>query len=157
MRQKSRQLPQSLHRLKTKGVNVVMSKGKWKHFKAEENQPKKHKVTFRVTDYEQSLLLEKSKKCNLNTSEYIIATAVYADLTYGFMCKQELQNLSVQILKLGTNINQIAKALNTILLQAAPNTLEIQPCLTIIQKQQEQTDQLENSVQTILENITKRK
>ena len=133
-----------------------MSKGKWKHFKAEENQRKEHKVSLRVTDNEQSLLLKKSNECNLNVSEYIIANAVYADLSSAFVCKDELQKLIEQVKKLGRNINQIAKALNTLLLQSSPTTLEIQPCLMTIEKQQAEVNQLENSIKKILGAITKR-
>ena len=133
-----------------------MSKGPWKHFKAEENQRKKHVIPFRVTDNEQSLLLEKSNKCNLNVSEYIVANAVYADLSSAFVCKQELQKLNTQVQKLGNNINQIAKALNTLALQSSPNTLEIQPCLMMVEKQHTEVNQLENSIEKILGAITKR-
>lgn len=69
------------------------------------------KKTFRFSSSEYLSLVEKSAKANMNISEYIRSAAKKSEVQES--TKKEIINLTLQIAKIGNNLNQIARKVNT--------------------------------------------
>ena len=81
----------------------------WKEY--DENRLRKNRIVIRVTDDELRIINKKAEASRLNRTKYIIET-----LINGYVIVQDLEslrNLTNEINKIGVNINQIAKHINT--------------------------------------------
>ena len=81
----------------------------WKEY--DENRLRKNRIVVRVTDDELRIINKKAEASRLNRTKYIIET-----LINGYVIVQDLEslrNLTNEINKIGVNINQIAKHINT--------------------------------------------
>lgn len=81
----------------------------WKEY--DENRLRKNRIVIRVTDDELRIINKKAEASRLNRTKYIIET-----LINGYVMVQDLEslrNLTNEINKIGVNINQIAKHINT--------------------------------------------
>lgn len=81
----------------------------WKEY--DENRLRKNRIVIRVTDDELRIINKKAEASKLNRTKYIIET-----LINGYVIVQDLEslrNLTNEINKIGVNINQIAKHINT--------------------------------------------
>ena len=77
----------------------------------DENRLRKNRIVIRVTDDELRIINKKAEASRLNRTKYIIET-----LINGYVIVQDLEslrNLTNEINKIGVNINQIAKHINT--------------------------------------------
>lgn len=77
----------------------------------EKARTRKNSHTLRTTDAESKILKEKAQFCNLNLSTYLLKMGIE-----GFIVIQDLQTLSrlaTEINKIGVNINQIARKVNS--------------------------------------------
>ena len=81
----------------------------WKEY--DENRLRKNRIVIRVTDDELRIINKKAEASRHNRTKYIIET-----LINGYVIVQDLEslrNLTNEINKIGVNINQIAKHINT--------------------------------------------
>lgn len=81
----------------------------WKEY--DENRLRKNRIVIRVTDDELRIINKKAEASKLNRTQYIIET-----LIKGYVIVQDLErlrNFTNEINKIGVNINQIAKHINT--------------------------------------------
>ncbi len=69
------------------------------------------KKSFRFSSEDYLSLVEKSKKANMNVSEFIRSAAKKSVVQENN--KKEIINLTLQIAKIGNNLNQIARKINT--------------------------------------------
>ena len=79
----------------------------WKN-EYEDNRFRKKQILLRVTETELEIIDKKAKAACLNRNKYLIKMAID-----GFIIIQDLENVRGEISKIGVNINQIAKHINT--------------------------------------------
>lgn len=91
-----------------------MSKGKWRHYKSDDDTKKTNFIGIKVSNQERSKLEQLAIICNLKLSEYIIASSLYVNDLKIIACREELDKLSEEINSIGVNLNQTTKALNTL-------------------------------------------
>ena len=91
-----------------------MSKGKWRHYKSDDDTKKTNFIGIKVSNQERSKLEQLAIICNLKLSEYIVASSLYINDLKIIACREELDKLSDEINSIGVNLNQTAKALNTL-------------------------------------------
>ena len=91
-----------------------MSKGKWRHYKADDDTKKTNFIGIKVSNQERSKLEQLAIICNLKLSEYIVASSLYINDLKIIACREELDKLSDEINSIGVNLNQTTKALNTL-------------------------------------------
>lgn len=65
-------------------------------------------MKFRVTPEEQSIILEKAQKSNMNLSRYLSFSALDKEI----IVFQEIKEFAHQLSKIGTNLNQLALLAN---------------------------------------------
>ena len=75
---------------------------------AEKKQNKNKHFNFRVNEKEYNKIKNKIEKSNLNTSEYLLRTAMDKDI----IVIEGLEEIVVQLRKIGNNINQLTKLCN---------------------------------------------
>lgn len=74
-----------------------------------ENKPNKNKhFNFRVNEKEYNVIKTKIEKSKLNTSKYLLRTAMDRDI----IVIDGLEEIIIQLRKIGNNINQLAKLSN---------------------------------------------
>ena len=76
--------------------------------KTENKQNKNKHFNFRVNEKEYNAIKTKIEKSNLNTSEYLLRTAMYKDI----IVIDGLEEIIKQLRKIGNNINQLTKLSN---------------------------------------------
>ena len=91
-----------------------MSKGKWRHYKSDDDTKKTNFIGIKVSNQERSKLEQLAIICNLKLSEYIVASSLYINDLKIIACREELDKLSEEINSIGVNLNQTTKALNTL-------------------------------------------
>ena len=131
-----------------------MSKGKWKKYKAQDNNKKHISVGFRLTEQEKAYLDKKAKDYDLNTSEYVVAKCVYPDSANVIALRKELLELSNELIKIGNNLNQSTRALN--IFCKNPTTIDkasIASTLTSLEEEKVQTIQLLQKIDTLLSSM----
>lgn len=74
----------------------------------EEKQNKSRHFNFRVNDKEYIKIKSKIQKSKLNTSEYLLRTAMDKEI----IAVSGLEELIMQLRKIGNNINQLTKLCN---------------------------------------------
>ena len=72
---------------------------------AEKKQNKNRHFNFRVNEKEYKKIKSKIEKSKLNTSEYLLRTAVEKDI----IVVDGLEEIIMQLRKIGNNINQLTK------------------------------------------------
>ena len=75
---------------------------------AEKKQNKNRHFNFRVNEKEYKKIKSKIEKSKLNTSEYLLRTAMDKDI----IVIDGLEEIIIQLRKIGNNINQLAKLSN---------------------------------------------
>lgn len=71
---------------------------------------KTEEIHFRIEDIEKKIILKKAKNSKLNLSEYIRTQAIYGVNIY--INYENLDILSLELARIGNNINQIARGIN---------------------------------------------
>ena len=71
---------------------------------------KTEQIHFRIEDIEKKIILKKAKNSKLNLSEYIRTQAIYGVNIY--LNYENLDILSLELARIGNNINQIARGIN---------------------------------------------
>ncbi|WP_285944890.1 plasmid mobilization protein [Thomasclavelia cocleata] len=71
---------------------------------------KTEEIHFRIEDIEKKIILKKAKNSKLNLSEYIRTQAIYGVNIY--LNYENLDILSLELARIGNNINQIARGIN---------------------------------------------
>ncbi len=66
------------------------------------------KITFRLTEEEYSIIKNKVSEAGISQQQFLLKAALGKEI----VCIKEFQALMLQIKKIGTNINQIAKHCN---------------------------------------------
>ena len=74
----------------------------------EKKQNKNKHFNFRVNEKEYNKIKSKIEKSNLNTSEYLLRTAMKKEI----IVIDGLEEIIIQLRKIGNNINQLAKLSN---------------------------------------------
>ena len=75
---------------------------------AEKKQNKNKHFNFRVNEKEYNKIKNKIEKSNLNTSEYLLRTAMKKEI----IVIDGLEEIIIQLRKIGNNINQLTKLCN---------------------------------------------
>ena len=75
---------------------------------AHKKQTNNRQLKFRVNDKEYNKIKSKIEKSKLNTSEYLLRTAMDKDI----IVIEGLEEIVVQLRKIGNNINQLTKLCN---------------------------------------------
>ena len=75
---------------------------------AEKKQNKNRHFNFRVNEKEYSKIKSKIEKSNLNTSEYLLRTAMKKEI----IVIDGLEEIIIQLRRIGNNINQLTKLCN---------------------------------------------
>lgn len=83
-------------------------KGKDRLIMVEKKQNKNRHFNFRVNEKEYNKIKSKIEKSKLNTSEYLLRTAMDKDI----IVIDGLEEIIVQLRKIGNNINQLTKLCN---------------------------------------------
>lgn len=76
--------------------------------KMENKQNKNKHFNFRVNEKEYNVIKTKIEKSKLNTSKYLLRTAMDKDI----IVIDGLEEIIIQLRKIGNNINQLAKLSN---------------------------------------------
>ena len=76
--------------------------------KTENKQNKNKHFNFRVNEKEYNVIKTKIEKSKLNTSKYLLRTAMDRDI----IVIDGLEEIIIQLRKIGNNINQLAKLSN---------------------------------------------
>ena len=76
--------------------------------KTENKQNKNKHFNFRVNEKEYNVIKTKIEKSKLNTSKYLLRTAMDKDI----IVIDGLEEIIIQLRKIGNNINQLAKLSN---------------------------------------------
>ena len=71
---------------------------------------KTEEIHFRIEDIEKKIILKNAKNSKLNLSEYIRTQAIYGVNIY--LNYENLDILSLELARIGNNINQIARGIN---------------------------------------------
>ena len=74
----------------------------------EKKQNKNRHFNFRVNEKEYNKIKSKIEKSKLNTSEYLLRTAMHKDI----IVVNGLKEIIIQLRKMGNNINQLTKLCN---------------------------------------------
>ena len=74
----------------------------------EKKQNKNRHFNFRVNEKEYNKIKNKIEKSKLNTSEYLLRTAMHKDI----IVVNGLKEIIIQLRKMGNNINQLTKLCN---------------------------------------------
>ena len=74
----------------------------------EKKQNKNRHFNFRVNEKEYNKIKSRIKKSKLNTSEYLLKTAMEKDI----IIVDGLEEIIIQLRKIGNNINQLTKLCN---------------------------------------------
>lgn len=88
--------------------------------------------TYRVSDEDFELIKEKAEICNMKVSSYIVKSATEQIILV--KNSAEYKDLIIEINKIGTNINQIARLANTVGNIDKNEIIKIQESLTEILK-----------------------
>ena len=83
-------------------------KGKDRLIMTEKKQNKNKHFNFRVNEKEYNKIKSKIEKSELNTSEYLLRTAMDKDI----IVVDGLEEIIMQLRKIGNNINQLTKLCN---------------------------------------------
>ncbi len=98
---------------------------------------------FRLTDSDRQMLEEKASQAGLSPSEYLRAAIRGNPIDYPAI-RKEIQQLKMEISKIGTNVNQIARA-NNIGLYSMQDRRDLLAAMKIIQQLLNQYIQQNNS------------
>ena len=79
----------------------------------EKKQNKNRHFNFRVNEKEYNKIKSKIEKSKLNTSEYLLRTAMDKDI----IVIEGLEEIIIQLRKIGNNINQLTKLCNQVILR----------------------------------------
>lgn len=71
---------------------------------------KTEEIHFRIEDIEKKIILKKAKNFKLSLSEYVRTQAIYGVSIY--LNYENLDILSLELTRIGNNINQIARGIN---------------------------------------------
>ena len=71
---------------------------------------KTEEIHFRIEDIEKRIILKKAKNFKLSLSEYVRTQAIYGVSIY--LNYENLDILSLELTRIGNNINQIARGIN---------------------------------------------
>lgn len=77
------------------------------------NRKRKRQISFRVSDKEYENLREKSERANLSTPQFCKSVALSKKIKQPKIEKTGAIQIAAELRKIGTNVNQIAKHLNT--------------------------------------------
>lgn len=69
-------------------------------------ETKSERVNLHLTPTSKSIILEKAKVCNMNMTNYLTACAITQTI-YVIGDKESLNDISYQLKKIGSNINQL--------------------------------------------------
>lgn len=83
-------------------------KGKDRLIMVEKKQNKNRHFNFRVNEKEYNKIKSKIEKSKLNTSEYLLRTAIDKDI----IVIDGLEKIIMQLRKIGNNLNQLTKLCN---------------------------------------------
>lgn len=76
-------------------------------------ESKSARIYIRVTPHERDLLRKKAKRAGLSVSEYVRNAAIYGDSPITAIDTKPLMKLNWELIKQGTNLNQLMKFINT--------------------------------------------
>jgi len=77
------------------------------------NRTRKKQISFRVSDKEYENLREKSERANLSTPQFCKSVALSKKIKQPKIDNAGALKIAAELRKIGTNVNQIAKHLNT--------------------------------------------
>ena len=73
-----------------------------------ENRKRNTTLTIRLTDSEKSAIYKKSKKAKLTLTDYILKTSLQTEIKV-----IDLQPLLIELKRIGNNLNQITRKINS--------------------------------------------
>lgn len=77
------------------------------------NRKRNKQISFRVSDKEYENLREKSERANLSTPQFCKSVALSKRIKQPKIDQSGALKVAAELRKIGTNVNQIAKHLNT--------------------------------------------
>ena len=86
--------------------------------KARVQGPRTHLVNFRLNDWEYERYRELARKAGMSMTDYFLARTVYARKV-SMADTTQLNDVIYELRKIGTNINQVARAANTFRLRGS--------------------------------------
>ena len=105
--------------------------------KKTDTEPKTHCFIVRLTDTQYAIIKSYAEKTGMSMAEYVRHQAIHnkVSISYPIVASvPDLQKLTTEFHKIGTNLNQIARYFNTGGLQTQSIREEINSCIAEIMK-----------------------